>query len=610
MVWHTHRLRASDGSHYVAVAIEPPAGALSDTPVVLYVRLATRPAPGMTTLAERSGVREWLAGSRTDPRLLPRRNLAIGDMPAFGAGGVAARGSTPTTGTTDLRLMALERERAKQEQEERDKQRKAELEGRQSPTHNLLPFEDFDLGARATTVGGMRMLARALTAGPGDYDLYVAWLDPAAPRTTAPRVAHRALSLPIARTAGLATSDVILADRVTARAEPYPPSEQASHPYAIGPMEVTPSRRGRFNREDDLSIVFQVINAQSTDAGMPDVAVNIRIAKLAGDRETPVASLNPHVYNATTLGPDFNLRLGHPLFAAVTAPLASLSRGEYRLKITVTDKIASTSTGTDADFSIAATPSSLLADAPSLARPFRREAVLDPGMVTRIVDSLAPAQPSTALARALQIARTGKLVDLLVEEPVPPAESGVRAALSGLAYFSVGDAGAAVLLQRALDQQAPAAPAQFLLGCARAAQGRDTDAIAAWRAAIASGSAPAMATRLLADALFRQRNAAAAAELIPRGTEAASATWIGLDAAVKIALRREADAAAALEAYLATHADDQDARWLYLHARYAQHVRSGSLQPGDAAAFREHARIYIEANAANSALAREWLANF
>ena len=560
-------------------------------------------------MAERSGVREWLAGARTDPRLLPRRNIAIGDMPAFGAGGVAARGSTPTTGTTDLRLMALERERAKQEQEERDKQRKAELEGRQSPTHNLLPFEDFDVAARATIVGGTRMLSRALTAGPGDYDLFIAWLDPAAPRATPPRVAHRAVSLPIARTAGLATSDVILADRVAARAEPYPPSEQASHPYAIGPMELTLNRLRRFNREDDLSIVFQVINAQATDTGMPDVTVNIRIVKVAGDRETPAAALNPHVYNATTLGPDFNLHLGHPLFAAVTAPLASLSRGDYRLKISVTDKMAGTNTSTDADFSIAATPSSLLADAPPLARPFRRETVLDPTVVSGLVDSLAPAQPSAALARALQIARSGKLVDLLVEEPVPPAESGVRAALSGLAYFAVGDAGAAVLLQRALDQHAPAAPTQFLLGCARAAQGRDADAVAAWRSSIASESAPTLAPRLLAEALFRQRNAAAAAELIPRGTGAASASWVGLDAAITISLRREADAAATLETYLATHADDQEARWLYLHARYAQRVRA-ALSPAEAASFREHARIYIEANAAHSALAREWLANF
>lgn len=610
--WFTHRMRASDGSHYVAVQVEPPQSALGDVPVMIYVRLATRTEPGTTTVAERSAVREWLAGARTDPRLLPRRNIAIGDMPAFGAGGVAARGSTPTSGTTDLRLMALERERAKQEQEDRDKQRKAELEGRQAATRTLLPFEDFDLATRPQVVDGARLLSRAFTAGPGNYELYLAWIDASAPRGATPRVSHLSVTLPVARTAGLSTSDVILADAVSARAAPYPPSEQASHPYSIGPMEVSPNRTHRFNREGDLALVLQVINAQSTEAGMPDVAVNIRIMKMVGDRETPAASLNPHLYNETTLAPDFNLRAGHPLFAAVTAPLSSLSRGDYRAKITVTDRIAGVSTGTEADFSIAATPSSLLADAPPLPRAFRRDVALSPSAIEALLTALAPgAPPSPALGRALATARSGKLVDLLVEEPVSPSESGIRSALSGLAYLSVGDASASVLLQQALEQHAPAGPVQFLLGCARAAQGRDADAIAAWRTSIASGSAPAVTALLLAEALFRQRNAAEASGMIPPDAAASSPDWIRLDAAIKISLRRDSEAAAALATYLLSHADDQDARWLFLHARYAQYVRDrATLTPADRDTFRTQAQAYLDANAPHSALLRDWLTNF
>ncbi len=51
---------------------------------------------------------------------------------------------------------------------------------------------------------------------------------------------------------------------------------------------------------------------------MPDLAVGFRIVRVSGDRESPVASLNPQYYNSTTLPPDFNLRQGHPLFAAAT----------------------------------------------------------------------------------------------------------------------------------------------------------------------------------------------------------------------------------------------------------------------------------------------------
>src|SRR5215203_454901 len=127
--WQTHVLRASDGSHYVAFSVEPPANVILPSRVLIYVRLATATPDGAVGRVEHSAVRDWLAGRRVDPRMLTRRGIAVGEMPAFGAGGIAVRGSTPSTGSNDLRLMSMERERAKQEQEERDKQRRAELEG-------------------------------------------------------------------------------------------------------------------------------------------------------------------------------------------------------------------------------------------------------------------------------------------------------------------------------------------------------------------------------------------------------------------------------------------------------------------------------------------------
>ena len=70
--WQHHILRASDGSHYVAFSVEPPqAASLPAGPVLLYIRLATAAVPGSAGLVERSMVREWLAGSRIDPRLPP-----------------------------------------------------------------------------------------------------------------------------------------------------------------------------------------------------------------------------------------------------------------------------------------------------------------------------------------------------------------------------------------------------------------------------------------------------------------------------------------------------------------------------------------------------------
>ncbi len=604
--WQSHVMRASDGSHYLAFIAVPAGPPLPAGPAIVYVRLATVQAAGAPAVAERSAISEWLAGSRIDPRLQPRHGIAIGDMPAFGAGAIAARGSTASTGSTDLSLMALDRERARQEEADREKERRAELEGRQAAARVALPFEDFDLASGSRRADGTRVIARALTAGPGDYALYLAWADPAAakPLTTI-RVMRKSIHLPVASRTELTTGSIILADSVSMRPQAYPPSEQASHPYSIGLMEIVPAASARYGRENNLSLAFQIINAQSSDVGMPDLAVGFRIVRVTGGRETAVASLNPQYYNATTLPPDFDLRLGHPLFAAVTAPLATLPRGDYRLKAVVNDHVARTSTGADADFSVIGTPASLLAEAPPLGRAFDRYAVLAVALPT-LLDALTPPSPSPALARALATARSGKLVALLVEEPVPPPEAGIRTALTGLALLSVGDASAALQFRRAMTEGAAAGPMQFLIGAARAAESRDADAIVAWQAALAAGSAPPLTAAQLAEAYLRRGDGQhAAAALADARSDPDS---VRISAAVAIANGREADALAQLDARLVAEPGDQPARWLLLQALYARFVHNDKPAQTEIDRFATEAKRYIDAKGANAALLTEWLA--
>jgi lipopolysaccharide biosynthesis regulator YciM len=163
-----------------------------------------------------------------------------------------------------------------------------------------------------------------------------------------------------------------------------------------------------------------------------------------------------------------------------------------------------------------------------------------------------------------------------------------------------------VQFQRALQQNAPAAPVQFLLGAARAMQSRDPDAIAAWQAALSAGQAPAITSRLLVDAYLRRNDIQRASELIA-SAGAASTDWMRAQVATQIASRREADAAALLERHLASHPDDQDARWLLLHTTYALWVRDPASAAAQRDTFRSHARTYIDAKAPNAALASEWL---
>lgn len=608
--WQTHVLRASDGSHFVAFSVVSTANApIAAAPHLMYVRLATAPTLPPTVSVERSAVREWLAGSRIDPRLLPRnRGFAVGEMPPMGAGSIGGRGAA-SVGSADLQLMGLERERNRERKADEEKQRRANLEGAGQSLSQMLPFEDFDVLAPSAFADGTPAIQRALTTGPGRYHLYLAWVEASAkPGKAAVRLARRSLDLPPASRSEFGLSTVIVADRVGVREKPYSAIEQRAHPYAIGPTEITPARDAVFTPDDRISVAFQVVNPSATDSGKPDIAVNFRIVRLAGDREEPVATLTPLRYDASTLPPDFDVRLGHPVLAAMSAPLATLGRAAYRLHISVSDRVSGFAAASHADFRVVGTARSLLAEAPNMAGMFRREMVLETAAIATLLHALRPTAPSEAIGRALDAASQRRFVDLMHEEPVPPAERAVRVTLTAIALFSFADASASIQFQRALQLGAPAAPLQFLLGAARAAEGRDADASAAWQDAIDKGLSSSLVLPLLADAYLRQGDA-------PRALQAATAwrdqapggAWWRAMAGAHLAGDRPADALPILEARLRAQADDIDAQWLVLRALFASHVRDRPSIGSTLDRFTAAATAYVAANGPHAALAREWL---
>ena len=600
----THVLRASDGSHYVAFSVFPPASVPPPSASsVLYVRLATASSiPSQRP--ERSLIREWLAGTRVaPPKTFAQSGIALGEMPIMGPAGSAERRPPVTQQMADLNVMDLERRRAREREIEMERQRRAENEGRSKNASETLPFEDYDFAA--TTTAGV--IQRALTAGPGDFFLYVAWADSAAPKTTdSVRVVKKRLALPAASATELTIGSVILADRIQTRGAAYSPGQQASHPYAIGQTEIVPAADATFADTENLSAVFQVINAQATDRGKPDVDVAFQVVRVVNNQEQAVAALTPQNYSAANLPAEFDARLGHPLFATVTAPLGTLKRGTYRLKILVNDKVGGRTATTDADFTVTATLAALLRDAPSLGAPFRKDAVLSADVLQPVLAALRPASPSPALQRAFDLATSGRFVDLMVVEPVPQAEEGVRAALGGLALFAVGDGSSAVQFQRAQLLGAPIAPSRFLSGAARALQSRDADAIAAWQEALSAGAPRSLVVPFLSEAYLRRNDYQRAGSL--QGGNATAAGWSRSAAAVLIATQKEGDAARLIETRLLAAPSDLDAQWLLLHALFAQLARDAQA-PGLKEKFTKQARAYIDGNGANAALAREWLAS-
>jgi hypothetical protein len=599
----THVLRTSDGSHYVALSAVPPASvSVPSSPMPLYIRLATAP-PIASKRLERSLLRDWLAGNQSAPPPVARSGMALGEMPIMGPAGSIERRPMVTQGMADVNLMDLERRRAREREAAQQRQRSAELEGRAAAISEALPFEDFDFTATATS----RTLQRALTTGPGNYFLYLAWADPSAAKPAESiRVVKKRLILPAATTTELTVGSVILAERIQARTAAYPPAQQASHPYAIGLTEIIPAIDTTFADNEHLSAVFQVINAQTSNAGKPDVDIAFQVVRMSGSQEQSVASLTPQNYSQANLPPEFDARVGHPLFASVSAPLSTLKRGDYRLKILVNDKLGGRTATSEVDFTVTATAAALLREAPPLGAPFRRETVLAADVLPGILSALRPQAPSPALQRALDLAAAGRFVDLMVDEPVPQSEDGVRTALRGLAMFAVGDATSAVQFQRAQLLGAPMAPSRFLSGAARAMQSRDVDAISGWQEALKAGASPSLVAPYLAEAYLRRNDLQQAAAVLDSGPDGGG--WSRTRAAVLIGTQKEADAIKLIDARLTAAPDDLDAQWLLLHGLFAQATRDAKASPAIIERFTRQSRAYIEAKGVHAALAGEWLA--
>ena len=580
--WQVHMLRASDGSHYVAFSAEAPADLPPDAPFALYVRLAPRPDPAAASvLAVRSPVEEWLLGQRNDP--LPMRASGVVQVPTgeLPVGGPLAGSTRETLGGQNqaaLRLMERERERQREADEAAKKGRRAEMEGRSRPQPDLMPFEDFDLAARVTIRPGLApVIRRALTAGPGDYELYVGWaaLDPRN-RPIATGALKHALSLPTTE-AGLSLGSVIVADAITFRQETYRADQQTAHPYTIGTTQIEPATDTVFTNEEKLSVAFQVFGAAPSPTGKPDVSVGFRLFRVTDTGEQLAGSLTPLEYSEGTLPADFNLMLGHPILAAMAAPLQTLARGQYRLAIAATDRLARTSATTDTRFTIIASPAALLASAPAYSARVRRARFVDPDVLEPALDVIAGPSPPPTVTQLLDLARQRQFASLLRDTAVPASDRGLGLLMQAVARYALGDTPATVSAQirRALDAGAPEGAAQFWLGACRAVEGRDEEALAAWDLAREKGWPATLVATPSAEALVRMNRlvdaGARAREALDQRVPDIELTYVA--AAADIAAGRYDDAARLLTSRLATSPEDGESQWLLVHALFASAVK-------------------------------------
>ena len=213
-----------------------------------------------------------------------------------------------------------------------------------------------DMNTAVLTPGPMR-ISRAFNVEPGPYDVFVVVKESTSTQRNAPppklSLIKQSVDIPDFWNGELATSSVMVAERIDPLPAPLTAEQQTERPYALGNMEIIPAPSTNFAKKAELATFMLIYNAKTDAANKPDVSVEYSFyAKQAG-AEKFFNKTNPQNLNAQTLPPQFDFAAGHQLQSGQAVPLASFPEGEYRLEIKVTDKLANKTLTRDVNFSVA-----------------------------------------------------------------------------------------------------------------------------------------------------------------------------------------------------------------------------------------------------------------
>jgi hypothetical protein len=201
-------------------------------------------------------------------------------------------------------------------------------------------------------------ISRSFTVGPGSYDVFVVVKEPAPERqqrnAPPPKISliKQTVEVPDLWNEELATSSVIVAERIDPLPAPLTPQQQAERPYVLGAMEIVPALSTNLTKKTELSTFLLIYNARTDAANKPDVTVEYNFYAKQGGAEKFFNKTNPQNLNAQTLPPQFDFAAGHQLQSGQAVPLASFPEGEYRLEIKITDKLANKTLTRDVNFNV------------------------------------------------------------------------------------------------------------------------------------------------------------------------------------------------------------------------------------------------------------------
>jgi len=216
-------------------------------------------------------------------------------------------------------------------------------------------------------------ITRGFAVAPGDYDVYVALRERSPDPSDAGKrlkgaVLKQPLTVPDFWTGELATSTVMLADSIDDVATPVSGDEVLERPYVIGTHEIHRAPETSFRRNRELIVVFLIYSASGTVGKDFDIEVdyhlfrrdaNARAESAVADSSHPPARAGeryvtrtpPQRFRPSSIGGEFDPSIG-PILAGQGILLSSFQEGDYRLGITVTDRVSRQSLSRDVVFSV------------------------------------------------------------------------------------------------------------------------------------------------------------------------------------------------------------------------------------------------------------------
>lgn len=204
------------------------------------------------------------------------------------------------------------------------------------------PWDDIHFIPAAQLTGDPVTLNRVFMATAGTYDVYIAFkerLPEKAPKNSVPKmgVLKTSVTVPDFYNGELATSTILVADKVNMLSAPIGAEEARERPFVFGMQELLPAPDMEFKKSEELSIFFQVYNAGLDAAGNPNLTLEYEFHKVEGTGDKFFNKTNPQVVTAASLPPQFD-PAKFPVPGGITVPLASFAEGDYRLNVKITDK--------------------------------------------------------------------------------------------------------------------------------------------------------------------------------------------------------------------------------------------------------------------------------